>query len=358
MNSSPTIKLMPASDPFSVLLTPAPDLSQGRAQALLGEHYGIDCKLQSLVSERDQNFLATATDGREYVLKVSNSAEPFEVTDFQTNALMHIARAAESMPVPRVVRTLASGTSTTVALDDQRHCTVRVLTWLQGVPLKNLEKVAVDAQAMGSLLASLGIALQDFEAPVSAPALLWDLKHAADLAPLVASVTDQSLGNLCGSYLEYFVARVRPDLLQLRSQTIYNDLNPSNILVAPQAPHAICGIIDFGDLAFSPLIVDVAVACAYLCRASSQPLAEVFEFVRGYHRVQKLQAAEVSMLFDLIVLRHVMTVLITHWRATKFPENREYILRNEPRAQQAIEQLTALDRDAIEQRFQSLCKSN
>ena len=69
------------------------------------ENYGIDARLEPLASERDQNFLATGSDGSMQVLKFANAYESKAITDFQVQGLLHVARVDPDFPVPRIVPT-------------------------------------------------------------------------------------------------------------------------------------------------------------------------------------------------------------------------------------------------------------
>jgi Ser/Thr protein kinase RdoA (MazF antagonist) len=50
--------------------------------------------------------------------------------------------------------------------------------------------------------------------------------------------------------------------------------------------------------------------------------------IAAYHAVLPLEPAEFSVLFDLITTRMAMTIVISSWRAARYPANRNYILRN------------------------------
>ena len=90
----------------------------------------------------------------------------------------------------------------------------------------------------------------------------------------------------------------------------------------------IAGIIDFGDLTFTARVNDLAIAAAYQVADSGDPLAPACDVIAAYHAVTPLDLLELDVLFDLIATRIVMTVVISSWRAVRYPENREYILRN------------------------------
>ena len=245
----------------------------------------------------------------------------------------------------------------TVVGDDGRSHTARVLSWLDGIPLRHSETKPDNMEQLGALLARLGIALQDFEHPASDYSLLWDLKQAGTLTTLLHNIHDASLQALCRRRLRRFINVIEPELRKARKQVIYNDLNPSNVLIDPYKPESITGIIDFGDMVRSPLVADVAVGAAYLCKDGEAPLSDVTRYLSGYNQVRPLLNEEIDLLHDLILTRHVMTIVITNWRAAKYPENREYILRNEPRARKTIDAVGGMRRAEVTEMFRDACRT-
>ncbi len=273
------------------------------------------------------------------MLKLANSAESPDVTALQTEALLHVASADPELAVPRVRETVDGSTSVEITAGDGRKHVARVISWLEGTPLQYVEREPGYADALGRAAACLGKTLSDFMHPASDHALLWDLKRASHLKDLLDCVADTGLRALCAARLDRFDSTIAPRLKELRWQIIHNDLNPSNILVDEQDPSTMLGVIDFGDIAHSPLIVDVAVASAYLLKDGPDALADMLEFVAAYSQDLPLSELELGVLFDLTLTRSTMTVLITHWRAARYPENRDYILRNETRARRLLERL-------------------
>jgi hydroxylysine kinase len=344
------------SDPFDALQTPAPDFPEPQAADLLREHYGMDASLESLVSERDQNFLATTASGAKYVLKFANTSESAAITDFQNQGLLHIARVAPDFPVPRVIPTINGELLFNVESDSGNAHRVRLLSWLDGVPLQHAKGVRSVARQTGTCLAQLGLALRDFEHPASEYALLWDIRNAASLEQLLPYVADAELHGLCELRLERFRNVTRPRLEALRAQVIYNDMNPSNVLVDEQDPNRLAGVIDFGDMIHSQLVNDVAVASAYFCKIDEDPFAEVVELLDAYTDSLPLTEDEVAVLPDLILTRHLTTVMITHWRASMYPDNAEYILRNEGRARRVLSRVAGISINDTVGRFLDVCQ--
>ena len=320
------------ADAFTLLTTDPPGFSARRASGLLREHYGLEGSLETQGSERDQNFLLRTNAGEKYVLKIANSAEAEAITDFQVAALLHLGDSGLTTPVPDVVRTSDGQTQVRIAADDGRVHTARVLSWLPGRLLRPDVVSAAACYRMGQALASLGLALSDFEHPASDYPLLWDIKQAGLLRELLDTIADGALRNMLAEHLDRFDADVAPRLQGLRWQVIHNDLNPDNVLFDGDDERVIAGIIDFGDMIRSPLVIDVAVACAYLCRRDDDSLADLLGFLRGYDAIQQLTADEFAVLPCMITIRNVSTVVISHWRASMYPENRAYILRSANRA--------------------------
>lgn len=325
----------------SLLTSPPPALRVAEVAGHVARHWGLYGIFSPLTSERDLNFRLDADHGR-FVVKIANRAEPRGQTRFQNRALRHIAAHDGDLPVPRVV---AAKDGRDDAILPSGHM-MRVITWLDGTPLHMARRGAAQRAALAQGLARLTIALQGFDDPAADHLLLWDIKNAARLRPLLPLVPDTDLRAICDAVLDRFDA-LAPALAGLRQQVVHSDLNPHNLLVAPDDPDRLAGIIDFGDMVKTPVICDLAVACAYQIDRAA-PLASLVDFAAAYHRINPLTATERDMLFDLTATRMVTTVAITGWRAAEYPENRDYILRNFPSARAGLMALASVPRaDAL-----------
>lgn len=343
------------TDPLTILTTAIPDVSETSAAELLRQHFEIEGLIESQDSERDRNFLVRQASGQEHLLKISNSAEDEQVTDLQTTALLHLETAHPDIPVPRAIPATNGATQVRALADDGRTHTIRLLTWLPGIPLSRIEPRPDLATQLGSTLATLGRCLQDLTHSASDYPLLWDIKQAGRLIPLLEHVRDKLLRNKCRLQLEKFVDLIEPRLHDCRSQIIHNDLNWGNVLADGKRNDRIVGIIDFGDMVKSPLVIDIAVACAYLCKTGDEPLADVHEFLRGYHEVTPILPGEFELLPELMLMRNVQTIVIANWRACQYPENREYLLCSVPEAKQMIATLGETSTTDIAENFKALC---
>ncbi len=321
-----------------ILTSPPPTLTNTQAAQLAQQHFGIEGTLHRLTSERDLNIRIT-TPTALYVLKLANPAEPADLTDFQTQALLHLA--ATPLPIPRVIRTLAGETAAITP-----HGTLRLLTFLDGTPLHATRQTPQQSRNLAQMAAALTIGLQGFTHPAAYHSLQWDIKNASTLRPLLPAITDPSLRDLASQTLDRFDANIAPALTALRAQVVHNDLNPHNVLADPTNTDTITGILDFGDMVHTPLICDVAITASY-CIDPAAPLTSLLTFAAAYHAVLPLAAIETLLLPDLIATRMLTTLAITSARAAAFPENAAYILRNFGSARDGLCALATLDRTHV-----------
>jgi len=310
-----------------ILLSAPPTLTDGEAKELARRFYGVDATATPLGSERDQNFRLRSDNGAQLLLKIANVAEDPESLRFENAALAHIAQVAPDFPVPRVIRTVDGSDMTRFEQDNDTYW-VRAISWVAGRTLRDVPIDEALRRQLGSSLAELGRALRGFFHPAGNKQLLWDIRHTADLARWLEHIDDPSVRSLCEECIADFRSETLPQLPALRSQVIHNDLNASNVLVSDEPQPTITGVVDFGDMIHGPLVCDVAVGAAYQLLSGDDPLAGAIQFVEAYHRVNPLEPGEVGVLYDLIRARLVTTLIITAWRAGRYPENRDYILRN------------------------------
>ena len=303
----------------------------------VAEQFGLTGDYAPLVSERDQNFCLTLSDGRRFVVKVTSLQEAATTSDFQIGALRHLEGAGVNVPV--VVRTREGAAHGFVGKQDALQ-RLRVVKWVDGEPLLAVGIDATHAARFGESLGRLDNALQGYSARGDNADLLWNLQRAAELRPLIDLVEEDPVRERVTRVIDDFEARVAPALTTLPDQAIHGDANPENVLVTGDD----IGFIDFGDMVRAPRILDVAIAAAYLRGAGRDPLEFVRPFIAGYHGVAPLRDDEIRLLFDLVRARLATTVTLLYWRLRDRPADDDYrckCLRTEGAAARF---LAALDR--------------
>ncbi|MDR7103633.1 phosphotransferase [Croceicoccus sp. BE223] len=329
----------------SELSADVPELTAQEASALAERLFGIAGSAHLLTSERDRNFRLAGADGANYLLKISNPSEPDSVVDLQTACLDHVRARDGAIPVPRVLRTLAGKTRGRTGLADGRHSTVRMLTYLEGLPVKGTAHTREQRRAMGAALAELDLALDGFSHPGASHDLLWNVSRADRLAHLVADIVGDERRGLVRHFMDRFVDDLLPRLDGLRRQVIHNDFNLYNVLVDENDTDRVTGIIDFGDLIHGALVGEVATAATYQMKGAAKPLAAAAEFIGAYHEVLPLLPEEQAIVADLVATRQLVTVLITEWRSRRHPENHDYIMRHNPAAWDGLAMMADISRE-------------
>ncbi len=323
-----------------------PELSLEAASTLAAEHFALDGRVARLESERDANFRIDA-DEASYVLKVYNAAERASVVEMQEQAMLHAAAADPGLQVPRILSTRRGDLHAPVELDGRVHL-VHLTSFLSGERAEPDRFDGPALHAFGALVARVGRALRGFFHPAADRKLLWDLKHAARLRPLLGSVADPARAAVAARALDRFEERVLPALPILRAQVIHNDLTYDNVLVdADRRPVA---VVDFGDTTHSPALFDLAVAVASFSRGEDV-FERVGELVRGYGEIAPLDGEEAELLADAVSARMAASVIISAWRAGQFVENVEYITAFDAGTWPVLEHFDELGAFELRRRF-------
>ena len=319
--------------------------------AAVAEQFGLAGDYTLLVSERDQNFCLTTARGDRYLVKVASPVEPHDVSDFQIAALNHLTNCSVS-GVPQNVQTISGKNRGSIQADDGAALCLRVLTWVNGSLLDDSEITPKMASALGGRLAELDIALRSFEHEGDGLASLWDSQRAGQLRGLLVHVRDSDVRQQLEAVLDVFEEHVTPALESLPRQVIHNDANTENILLDTSGE--LSGIIDFGDLLRAPRIIEVSTAAAYLRPRAGDPLQLLVPLVAGYHQKNPLSALELDVLFDLILTRLAMSVILFYWRLAARDKEDPYLkkqLDSEAGALAFLQNLSGLGRAAFRGRI-------
>ena len=311
----------------SGLLAEHPQLADPAVLELLEQFYGLKGTLVRIPTEKDETF--RLRDGDEtYLVKISAPDEDPVIVHLQTACMEHLERTAPELPVQRLVRSLGGEPQILIPAPAGAFDRVlRVMRFLPGDLLANQDASAGQLRLVGSSLARLGIALQDFDHPRANRLLLWDLKHFHRMRPLLDYVEDQEKRSLAEDIFDQFDEKVVPLLGTLTSQVVHGDFSPFNVLVNPSRPDYVTGIIDFGDVVRTPVIFDISVTMANLLGADpASPWEHALHVMNGYRSIHPLPGQELEALIVSAQARLLLRALITQWRASQLPQRRDYLL--------------------------------
>jgi Ser/Thr protein kinase RdoA (MazF antagonist) len=322
------------------MTVPAEAMEAAQAEAVALAHWNIRGKATLLTGERDRNFRLTDEAGAQYVLKFANPAEDPAVTDFQIRALQHIAFSDPEFPVPRIIPRPGGEVEARLARPDGSEQRVRLLSWLEGAPLRLARRSLAQREACGRALARLGLALRGFRHPAARHELIWDLAHMPRLRELLYALEHTAAEDFVGEVLDNYDARISPILPGLRHQVLHNDMNLGNTLMDASDPDRLVGIIDFGDMVETALAIDVAVGAASQIDSDVTPAEAMTAFLSGYTTLCPLTREEAEAIVVLVPSRLCLSLVLTAWHRGLHPDNPHY----QPITNEQIERRLALIR--------------
>jgi Ser/Thr protein kinase RdoA (MazF antagonist) len=358
----------PDADLDVTRLTASPPVTAAQAAEAIRACFALSGDLARLPGEADDNFLlevsgglggvvppgaSRAHGGQRCVVKFAHLRADPAVVDVQVRVLRHVEQTAPGLPVPRVLPAVSGESWTVVPEGPLAGRVVHALSYLEGRLLRSVAADQPLRRTLGATLAELGRALRGFDDPLVHRPLLWDLAQLPRLRPLLA---DRPLDPVVEEQLGRLTAEVSPRLAAQRVQLVHNDFSSDNTLITPDGGR-VSGIIDFGDVTVTALVNDLAIAVANMLGDGPDPFGPGLDLIAGYHAVTPLTAAELSLLPDLILGRLVARIIISEWRAERFPANRAYVLRNTPRAWEHLHRLLSIPGEQTAARIQEATRA-
>jgi len=308
----------------------------------LHEAFGLQGRLEPLPGEHDLNFKVTAADGGRYLFKIHAADLAPERAELQAAILRHLEHQAPDLPLPRLF--LGREGQALPVIDDAqgRARRLRLTTWLDGTTwVEARRRDAGSAASLGRLLARLDRCLADFHHPAAAP-YAWDLAGAASLSEDVMLIVDPERRRVAAEVLQRFTAAVVPRLAGRPKQVIHGDANDRNVLL--DADGMVSGLIDFGDVVETWRVNELAVAAAYLAVGAADPIAIIRPLLQAYGAEAPIAEVEADLLFDLILTRYAVSMVMAARQSRQFPGNAAYLLVSQDDVWRAMTAIRALNR--------------
>ena len=328
MNTSPPARIAQQLFKESGLASSHEPIETKVVDALLARHYQLSGHLERLATEKDDTFrLRTGT--ADHLVKVSPPDEAVSAVALQTAAMRHLESEAPHLPVQRVTQTTEGNDNVPIKAKDGGVRVLRVFDFVEGAVLARTNPDPHQLAQVGQMLGRVDLALRSFRHPADERRLVWDLRHFDQLRELIEYTPSAAHRRLAQEVFRLFHEAVVPRLGDLETQVIHGDYSPYNVLVDPRTDSFVTGVIDFGDSMRSALIFDPAVSLANLLgRTPSDPWREACSFVAGYERARPIRDTELPLLPVAALARLTLRALVTHWRAERVPERRDYLLEH------------------------------
>lgn len=252
----------------------------------------------------------------QFILKVySDEKWEIDFAEAENKVLLHLKKN-NSFPEPIVN---IDDKLLTPFEDKGTKKTARLLTYLDGVFLGDVEHTKKMFKSFGHFLGEMDLKLQNFRNYViEARVLKWDLQHFLLNENYLQFIANSSNRKIAAYFFQQYKQNVVPVLPNLRKQTIHNDANEWNTLTQN---HQISGLIDFGDICYSQLINELAIALAYALMGKKNPIDWAVPIISEYHKIFPLEEKEIDLLYWLIAARLCTSVCNSAYEKVQRPEN-------------------------------------
>ena len=329
-----------------------PSFSQEMLLEAVKDIYGLSGMLKPLAGERDQNHMLETPDHIKYMVKVAGPNEDRSVVDYQIKTLQHIEQKNPGLNIPRNLKTLLGEDLSLIKdLSGEEHM-LRLLTFLDGVPFgESGEPSLATLYDTGRFQGQMCAALTDFSHPSEGYFMPWDISQGLVLSPSLHISKYGDVERLVMPLLEHFEKDILPKLNRMRKQTIHNDSHEGNVLRSAPDIDDFCGVIDFGDIAYAPVVQDLSIPMTRFVGHATDPIASGTAYVKGFCSSYPLLDEELDILYDLVLLRACLTVQLIDFRIVNGDANQEALIEEYPDLVSMLENLIALDRGEITSAF-------
>lgn len=316
-------------------------------KGILKEQFGINAiKVERLSGLDNANYLVE-TQTEKYIFKTyAYTQDTLSLVEAENNALLFLQNEGQSniqTPIPS-----KNQSYTAVVTINGQECICRMLSYLEGKFLVDVPHTKKLFQNFGRFLAQLDLKFQQFtDYKVAARKLKWDIQYLSLSKKYLDSIPDEKDRSVVHYYFKQYEENVVPLLHELRTSVIHNDANELNVLVAEEE---VTGIIDFGDMADTFLINELAIAITYACYDKEDPLKWASILIKSYHEVLPLQEIELEVLYYLIAARLCISVCISA-NAREIDKDNKYAFVSEKKAWQMLYRWLAINPIAAENCF-------
>lgn len=287
-----------------------PRLDDELISHLLRKEYGLIGQHHHLTGEREQNVLLQEDGGDRYVVKIFRHADAPGAIDIQTRALRHVRSGLPRISIPAIRNTLTGEAIFRSGFAGEGELEIRVLDYLEGYPIEvGCAPTPMLARSAGELVGSVTRQLGRFRYRRIEALMPWDISNGLLGNPAFWSLGGADIRRYEGAIRRGYTEML-PLLLRQRAHLIYNDAHLGNLLRLSDHASNVSGLIDFGDVVHAPIICDVAVLALAFAENADNPVMMAASAVSGYHSSYPLLSQEADMIFDLMIARQALSILL------------------------------------------------
>ncbi|MES1181728.1 MAG: phosphotransferase, partial [Flavobacterium sp.] len=235
---------------------------------LVQQHYLIEVSAKSLNGYDELNYLLEDKTGKKYIFKIATDEHGLHFLDAQIQIVNHLSKSNVADKFQHYILNTEGNELTTIVIDGKNYY-LRLLSFLEGVFWVDAkEKSDILHSDLGNFLGEMDKTLQIFSHPAMHRRYTWDISTAMDASAKISCIKNHEPRRIAGYFLLQFEMEVLPLISSFRHAYAHNDANDYNVLVKGDS---VSGLIDFGDMVYTALINNVAVACTYVMLGNDNP---------------------------------------------------------------------------------------
>lgn len=263
------------------------------------------------------NYLLITEKGKFILKTYPYTSDTFDLVQAETDILLALQHKFEGrIPTPTPFK---DGNYIQVVELNEKSQIIRLLSFLEGSFLGDTKPGNEIYLFLGRFLGELDTELSQLKNYViQSRKWEWHIQYPEFVRDYLKDIPSAKDRSLVQYFLQQFEENVSPILSGLRKSIIYNDANEWNILMMNNQDLA---LIDFGDLAYAPLVQEVAVAITYAAYDKPDYLDWAEEVLKGYQSVIPLEEKEVDILYYLVATRLCFSVCNSAQARKTDPEN-------------------------------------
>ena len=323
------------------------------ATKILDNLYNIqDADLKKMEGYGSLNYRVKTKD-KKFVLKLYPSSDDVHLLHAENQLFKHLSNLSNqaSNSFPQVYPS-TDGKFISTYSDSSQIFYVRLLSFLEGKFFAEIEHTDEFFKSFGTFLGKMNLALLTFRHPaIDARIFNWDNQHALLNEKYVGFISDLEKRRLVQYFFMQYREEIQPHCYKIRKSTIHNDGNDWNVLTKNGI---VSSVIDFGDMCYSPLINELAVAITYACFEKPNPIKTACLIIKNYHQELPLEELELDILYYLIATRLCVSVCNSAYSKNQMPDN-EYISISEKPAWELLEKWITINPNFATNEFRLAC---
>ena len=274
-------------------------------KSILHQEFGVEAlEIKKLVGYDNVNYLVRTSTSR-YILKTYKwNQQLYDQLLAESEVLIHLSKTKQNI-FPNPVNAIDGKLVKTVESSDGKII-IRLLSYLEGTFFSEAPHNKELFISFGRFLATMDKELLDFKNyTIQSRQYEWDIQFVHLNKDFVRDIPNPENRKVVEYFLMQFEEIVRPFLPGLRKSIIHNDANDWNVLVNNGS---VSGIIDFGDIVYSPLINELAVCMTYAIMEKEDPVMWACYLIKGYHEVLSIKIEELELLYYLVAAQLCISV--------------------------------------------------